>query len=86
MDYSDQALLAGIVAGDMRSVARLITLVENGVPRARKLQQQLYSRTGRAHVVGVTGAPGAGKSTLVDGVAVGLRARGKKVAIIAVDP
>ena len=86
MKFSDSELIAGVERGDLRVVARLITLAENGVPRARSVQKQLYPRTGRAHVVGVTGSPGAGKSTLVDQLARGWRARGKKVAILAIDP
>jgi len=86
MNFSDQELIDGIARGDLRVVARLITLAENGVPRARAVQRAIFPRTGKAHVVGVTGAPGAGKSTLVDQLARTWRARGKKVAILAVDP
>jgi LAO/AO transport system kinase len=86
MNFSDQELIDGVSKGDLRVVARLITLAENGVPRARAVQRSLFPRTGRAHVVGVTGAPGAGKSTLVDQLAREWRSRGKKVAILAVDP
>ncbi|MFM1848543.1 MAG: hypothetical protein RL417_2017, partial [Pseudomonadota bacterium] len=83
MNFSDQELIDGVSKGDLRVVARLITLAENGVPRARAVQRSLFPRTGRAHVVGVTGAPGAGKSTLVDQLAREWRSRGKKVAILA---
>lgn len=86
MNFSDQELIDGVARGDLRVVARLITLAENGVPRARAVQRAIFPRTGRAHVVGVTGAPGAGKSTLVDQLARTWRARGKKVAILAIDP
>lgn len=86
MNYSDQQLIDGVAAGDLRVVARLITLAENGVPRARAVQRALFPRTGKAHVVGITGAPGAGKSTLVDQLARTWRERGKKVAILAIDP
>lgn len=86
MDYSNDALLEGVVAGDLRAVARLITLLENGVARARKVQAKLFRRTGRALVVGVTGAPGAGKSTLVDQLAAEFHNAGKRVGILAVDP
>lgn len=86
MLFSDEELLAKVPRRDMRAVARLITLVENRVPRARPIQAKLFERTGRAHVIGVTGSPGAGKSTLVDQIALEFRRLGKSVAILAVDP
>lgn len=75
-----------IVAGDARALARGISLVENEHPDAPALLGRLYPLTGRAHVCGVTGPPGAGKSTLVQRLSVELRQRGKRVAIVAVDP
>jgi LAO/AO transport system kinase len=86
MKYSDEELIERIPKHDLRAIARLITLSENGVRRARDVQGKLFEKTGRAHVIGVTGAPGAGKSTLVDQMARAWRAAGKKVAILAVDP
>lgn len=86
MLFSDEELLAKVPRRDMRAVARLITLVENRVPRARPIQAKLFEKTGRAHVIGVTGSPGAGKSTLVDQIALEFRKLGKSVAILAVDP
>ena len=68
-DFSNESLLARVPAGDLRAVARLITLSENLIPRARAVLRELYKRTGKAQVIGVTGAPGAGKSTLVDQLA-----------------
>jgi LAO/AO transport system kinase len=68
------------------ALARAITTVERGGDNARQLIHALFPYTGHAHIVGVTGAPGTGKSTLVNGLAKELRARGKRVAIIAVDP
>jgi LAO/AO transport system kinase len=79
-------LSAGVLAGDRRAVARLLTLVENDHVAARPDIAALYSHTGRAHVVGITGAPGSGKSTLVNRLAVELRRRERTVGIIAVDP
>ncbi|MCG0238062.1 MAG: methylmalonyl Co-A mutase-associated GTPase MeaB [Firmicutes bacterium] len=73
-------------AGDRRALARAITWVENGRPEAAELLKALYPLGGKAHVIGVTGPPGAGKSTLVDRMALGLRQRGQRVAIVAVDP
>ncbi len=72
--------------GDRRALARVISIVENGGAEARAALAKLYIHTGRARVLGVTGPPGAGKSTLVNAVALELRARGKTVAIVAVDP
>jgi LAO/AO transport system kinase len=67
-------------------LARVITLVEDRTERGRRLQEQLFARTGKAQVIGVTGSPGAGKSTLVDQLATTWRAAGKQVAILAIDP
>jgi len=75
-----------ILAGDARSLARAATAVENRRPEAEALLKELFSRTGRASVVGVTGAPGAGKSTLTDRLVHELRREGKSVGVIAVDP
>jgi LAO/AO transport system kinase len=86
MKFSNQDLITGVENGDMRSVARLITLAENRIPRAVKVQSALFRRTGKAQVIGITGSPGAGKSTLVDVLAFQWRAAGRKVAIVAVDP
>lgn len=72
--------------GDRRALARVISIVENGGAEARAALAKLYTHTGNAQVLGVTGPPGAGKSTLVNAVALELRARGKTVAIVAVDP
>ncbi len=77
---------ARILAGDRRALARLITGVENGLPEARAALQQLYPHTGKAHVLGITGPPGSGKSTLVKELAVEYRRRGRTVGVVAVDP
>ncbi len=71
---------------DFRAVARVITLVENDSGAAIPYLRALFSRTGRAFTVGITGAPGSGKSTLVDGLAGHYRGEDKTVGIIAVDP
>lgn len=84
--FSDDSLLKGVRAGDTRAVSRLITLCENRIPRGRTLLGKLFSNTGRAHVIGVTGSPGAGKSTLVDQLAMQFRSQGKRTAILAIDP
>ncbi|OAT81751.1 methylmalonyl Co-A mutase-associated GTPase MeaB [Desulfotomaculum copahuensis] len=75
-----------LLSGDRRSAARLITLIENDAPEKQALLHRLYPHTGRAHVVGVTGSPGAGKSSLVDALTGQIRNEGLKVGIIAVDP
>jgi LAO/AO transport system kinase len=72
--------------GDRRAVARLISLVETGGDSARDALAALYPSTGRAYSVGITGAPGAGKSTLTDRLLARIRADGDEVAVLAVDP
>jgi LAO/AO transport system kinase len=75
-----------ILKGDIRSIARAATWIENRRPEAEPLLRELFPHTGRAMVLGITGSPGAGKSTLCDQLAHALRAEGKRVAIVAVDP
>src|SRR3954465_10213619 len=75
-----------IMAGEPRAVARAISKVEDGAEGAAELMKAVFPRTGRATVVGITGSPGAGKSTLVDKLALLYRQRGERVGIIAVDP
>ncbi len=73
-------------AGNTRALARAATLIESQAEDGRKLISSLFARTGRATLIGITGPPGAGKSTLVDQLIRQLRARGGKVGVIAVDP
>ena len=75
-----------IVAGDLRAAARLIRDIDDMVPEAREALKDLYPFTGKAYVVGITGAPGVGKSTLVDQMITHLRKAGKTVGVLAVDP
>ena len=79
-------LAAGIRAGRPAAVARGISLVERGRPEAENLLQALFAESGRAHIVGVTGIPGSGKSTLVTRLTEELRRRGRTVGIVAIDP
>jgi len=79
-------LVDRMLAGDRVALARLMTLVESRVPEVPALMSRLYPRTGRAHRVGVTGPPGAGKSTLVDQLVRRLRAADRAVGVVAVDP
>ncbi|MGI6519448.1 MAG: methylmalonyl Co-A mutase-associated GTPase MeaB [Bacillota bacterium] len=74
------------LAGDIRAVSRLISIVEDCAPGFEELYSEIYPYTGKAHVIGITGPPGSGKSTLVDKMAVVCRERGKTVGIVAVDP
>lgn len=69
-----------------RALARAISLIEGGEVAGQGVLQRLRSRGGRAHIVGVTGSPGSGKSTLTDGLILAARAQGKEVAVVAVDP
>jgi LAO/AO transport system kinase len=81
-------LIDRLLSGDRRATARLITLIENDGPQARRMLAALFPHTGQAHVVGITGAPGTGKSTLVNELAKAYRKKdpAPRVGIIAVDP
>ena len=75
-----------IRGGDRRTLPRLVTLVENGDPRGMAALDALYGATGQAHVVGVTGPPGVGKSTLIASLVDQIRESGRRVAVLAIDP
>ncbi len=81
-----QNIVERLLNGDRRALARMVTLIENEVPAARRYLAELHQHAGRAHIVGVTGAPGAGKSTLVTHIVRELRRRDAKVSVVAVDP
>ncbi len=75
-----------VLSGDVRAAARLMRDLDDEIPAANRILKSLYRHTGRAYILGITGAPGAGKSTLVDCVTERLRADGKTVGIVAIDP
>ncbi len=75
-----------ILKGDVRAAAQVLTLVENRDPRARAILKAIYPQTGKAHIIGMTGAAGTGKSVLIDRMTAELRGRKKKVGILTVDP
>lgn len=79
-------LISRVLAGEPRAIARAITAVENAGPDASAIMRAVYSHGGRALVIGITGSPGAGKSSLVDKLALLYKERGEKIGIIAVDP
>ena len=86
MQEADRSLLAAVAAGHVRTAARLISRVERDDPEVVPLLQALYRMGGRNRVVGVTGPPGAGKSTLINALVGHWRGQGLKVAVLAVDP
>lgn len=81
-----QSLAQRLLAGDKRALARAITLVENDDPRGWELVREVYPHTGKAAIVGLTGAPGAGKSTLIGALTKLRREQGREVAVLSIDP
>jgi LAO/AO transport system kinase len=86
MNVSVEEWAAKVLAGEVRAVSRAITAIENHSPEAELLLKQLFPQTGKAYLTGITGAPGTGKSTLVDRLAAEYRKREERVGIVAVDP
>ncbi|MGH9741248.1 MAG: methylmalonyl Co-A mutase-associated GTPase MeaB [Candidatus Acidiferrum sp.] len=86
MSLPVESWAAQVRSGDVRAISRAITAIENHQPEAESLLQQLFAQTGRAYLTGVTGAPGTGKSTLVDRLAAYHRKHNEQVGVIAVDP
>jgi LAO/AO transport system kinase len=82
----DESLIDELLDGKHRALARVITKIENRSPGYRDLVSRLHEHTGNAQVIGITGSPGAGKSTLVDKMAATYRERGETVGVIAIDP
>ena len=81
-----EGLVAGVLAGDRRAIARAISLVEDGRSELEALSAGIYGATGRAVTVGITGAPGVGKSTLAAALVAAARTHGRRVAVLAIDP
>ena len=79
-------LIDSVLRGDRLALARVLTHVENNTPEGREVLDALFPRTGKAHLIGVTGAPGTGKSSLVNQLALFYRGQKKTVAIVAIDP
>jgi len=75
-----------VLAGDTRAIARLLSRAESGIAESRPTLDAMFAHAGRAHVVGITGVPGSGKSTLVAKLAAQVRSTGRRVAVVAVDP
>src|SRR5205809_7277322 len=79
-------LATKLVAGDKRALARAISLVENNDPAGWELVKEVYPNTGKAKMVGLTGPPGVGKSTLIGAMIKHLRARDETIAVLSIDP
>jgi LAO/AO transport system kinase len=86
MSLSVDDLAAKVLQGDIRAISRAITAIENHSSESEQLLKQLFPHTGQAYLTGVTGAPGTGKSTLVDRLAAFHRKRNERVGVVAVDP
>src|SRR5690349_17040268 len=79
-------LVPGVLAGDQRAIARMLSRAETGAEEARDALDAIFARAGHAHIVGITGVPGSGKSTLVAKLAAIVRASGRRIGIVAIDP
>ena len=81
-----EEIAKGVLVGDRRSIARAITIIENNTAESQKLISLIYSHIGKAHIIGLTGPGGSGKSTLIEKIVREYRRRGKTVGVVAVDP
>lgn len=85
-EFASLDLVPGVLKGEIRAIARLLTRAESGTEECRPALDEIFRHAGRAQIVGITGVPGSGKSTLVAKLAAEVRRSGSKVAIIAIDP
>jgi LAO/AO transport system kinase len=85
-DEERHEIVDGLLAGEQHALARAISIIEDRAPGYREIVSELHAHAGSAEIVGVTGSPGAGKSTLVDRLAAAYRERGETVGVIAIDP
>ena len=83
---TEQSLAERLIAGDKRALARAITLIENDDPEGWELVREVFPRTGRARIVGLTGPPGVGKSTLIGALTAEMRKTDRQVAVLSIDP
>ncbi len=83
---SNKETVAAVLRGDVRTASRLMRDLDDGISQAREILKQIYPYSGLAHIVGITGSPGVGKSTLTDRLIQHLRVEGKTVGVVAVDP
>jgi len=81
-----EEIVKSVLSGDRRSIAKAITIIENNEPEAKEIIASIYPHTGKAHVIGLTGPGGSGKSTLIGKIVREYRRMGKKVGVVAVDP
>ncbi|MEI6044877.1 MAG: methylmalonyl Co-A mutase-associated GTPase MeaB [Chloroflexota bacterium] len=93
MSLTEESVNAGVqewvrrgLAGERRAMARLITIIENRLPEAAQVMREITPHTGAAHIIGITGAPGSGKSTLTNELIQEFRRRNRKVGVVAIDP
>src|SRR5438046_6159368 len=85
-ESTETSLAEGVVAGEGRALARAISLVENRDPEGDRLVAELFPRTGRARIIGLTGPPGVGKSTLIGALTAELRRRDRTIGVLSIDP
>jgi LAO/AO transport system kinase len=83
---TEESLAARLIAGDKRALARAITLIENDDPAGWELVREVFPRTGKARIVGLTGPPGVGKSTLIGALTAEMRKADRQVAVLSIDP
>ena len=79
-------LVQRLLDGDRKALTRILTYVENGYPEAREAMRDLFPHSGKAHIIGITGPTGSGKSTLIGALARELRKRGRTIGIVVIDP